>query len=74
MDLAIGKLSYHMLDFKRKRFLLLSPGGAMGQNVTGKQATGLNYSREIYYACAKITPSMLRVFNIGQIAQPHSES
>jgi hypothetical protein len=37
-----GKLSYHMLDFQRKT-LLLSPGGAIGQNVTGKQLTGLNY-------------------------------
>jgi hypothetical protein len=43
-----------MLDFQRKTLLLLSPGGAMGQNVTGKQATGLNYSREINYACAKL--------------------
>jgi hypothetical protein len=68
-----GKLSYHMLDFQRKKFLL-SPGGAMGQNVTGKQLTRLNYSREINYACAKLTPSMLRVFNIDQIAQPHYEN
>jgi hypothetical protein len=68
-----GKLSYHMLDFQRKK-LLLSLGGAMGQNVTGKQPTGLNYSWEINYACAKLTPSMLRVFNINQIARPHSES
>jgi hypothetical protein len=67
-----GKLSYHV--FQREKFLLLSPGGAMGQNVTGKQLTGLNYSREINYACAKLTPSMRRVFNIDQIAQPHSES
>jgi hypothetical protein len=63
-----------MLDFQRKTFLLLSPGGAMGQIVTGKQQAGLNYSWEINYACAKLTPSMLRVFNIDQIAQPHSES
>jgi hypothetical protein len=63
-----------MLDFQRKKFLLLSPGGAMVQNVTGKQPTGLNYSREINYACAKLTPFMLRIFNIDQIAQPHSES
>jgi hypothetical protein len=33
-----------MLDCQRKK-LLLSPGGAMGQNVTGKQLTGLNSSR-----------------------------
>jgi hypothetical protein len=65
-----GKLSYHMFDFQRLKFLLLSPGGAMGQNVTGKQLTGLNYSREINYTCAKLT----RVFNIDQIAWPHSES
>jgi hypothetical protein len=45
-----GKLSYHMLDFQRKKFLLLSPGWAMGQDVTFKQPTGLNYSREINYA------------------------
>jgi hypothetical protein len=46
----------------------------MGQNVTGKQPTGWNYSWEMNYARAKLTPSMLRVFNINQIAQPHSES
>jgi hypothetical protein len=63
-----------MFGFQRKKLLLLSPGAAMGQNVTGKQLAGLNYSREINYACAKLTPCMLRVFNIDQIAQPHSES
>jgi hypothetical protein len=46
----------------------------MGQNVTGRQPTGLNYSWEINYARAKLTQSMPRVFNIDQIAQPHSES
>jgi hypothetical protein len=63
-----------MLDFQRKKLLLLSPGRAMGQNVTGMQPTGLNYSREINNACTELTPCLLRVFNIDQIAQPHSLS
>jgi hypothetical protein len=46
-------LSYHMLDCPRKK-LLLSPGGARGQNVTGKQLTGLNYLWEINYACESL--------------------
>jgi hypothetical protein len=43
---------------EEKVFIIITK---MGQNVTGKQQTGLNYSREINYACAKLTPSMLRV-------------
>jgi hypothetical protein len=55
-DLTYFKGNTQFLGAEEKVIIIITRwGGAMGLNVTGKQLTGLNYSREINYACASFT-------------------